>query len=146
MHIKFNWLKNTYLIILGILFVLIVATPILISDGISFLTEEMTEMIIIFLLLIASILIYSFYQNELKKRVEQRDEAIKEIGKINVQIEKIKEAFETIEKYPENKSDLKYLMNALAEKILGIAPVDWVLLRIIDLNDQRTLTENLKTP
>ncbi|MBI4779408.1 hypothetical protein HY797_03070, partial [Candidatus Falkowbacteria bacterium] len=69
------------------------------------------------------------------------DEAFKYIGQINVQISEIRSIFSDVKKYPENKKDLKYSMEFMANKILGIINADWVVLRIIALDNLTSLTE-----
>lgn len=123
------------------LFLLIIATPILIKDGFSIFEEETLEVIIIAILLFLSLFIYYLYNSQLKENQKSLDAAFAHIGKINVQVDYLKSAFGDIKKFPENKSDLKYIFDFLAEKVLGMINCDWVVFRIIETGSLRTLAE-----
>jgi hypothetical protein len=84
-------------------------------------------------------------ENDKKTAKEKLIDSFKYIGKINVQIQEINSIYNNINIYPETKNDFKKTLNFLSERILGIVNTDWVLFRIIDRNNQRTITEHLKT-
>jgi len=149
-------LKNFYVFLLIIIIVVIILTPLLISDGFSIFDEEIVEVIIIALLFAVSSIIYVFYQNELKRNqealenaekhrltLEERlDDAFKHIGQVNVQIQEIRFIFNGLKKYPESKNEFKNILKYFAEKVLGIIAVDWVLFKIIDIENIKTLGEH----
>jgi hypothetical protein len=134
-------IKNFYLGLLLFLFLLIIFTPILIKDGISIFAEETLEVIIIAILLFLSLFIYYLYNRQLKEHQKNLDAAFAHIGKINLQVDYLKSAFGDIKKFPENKSDLKYIFDFLAEKVLGMINCDWAVFRIIETESLRTLAE-----
>jgi len=138
-------LQAVYLIVIALLLILIISTPFLISDGFSVFSEELTETVFILLLSIIGIIIYYFYNRELKKSREQLDSSLSYIGAVNVQMEQIESIFDSLKKYPENKNDLKYLFKSLADKALSIAGSDWVVFRVIELSSGKTLTEYKET-
>jgi len=138
-----------------IVLVIIVFTPLLIRQGFSIFEEEVLEAIIVSLLFIVSYIIYILYLNEIKKNqealknleknrltLEERlTEAFKHIGQVNVQIKEIRSIFNGLKKYPESKNDFKNILKYFAEKVLSIIAVDWVLFKIIDLENIKTLGE-----
>lgn len=153
---KVNILRNVYLILLIVIFLLMVLTPWIIRGGVSFIAdEESIEVISIALLFGTGYFIYYQYKKEVEKnkkeltRLEQDknsleerlDDAFKYIGKVNIQIQEIKSVFSGIEKYPARQQDIKYIFEYLSFKILSIVDVDWVLLRIVDLSKAETLRE-----
>ncbi len=142
---KIKSIKNLYILVLIILFFLIIFTPSLIKDGFSLLTEEIVETIMLSFLMIASLIIYSLYQQELARSKKKFDEAAQHLGIINVQIENLKTIFHDIKKYPESRSDWKYILKSFSDKVLGIVDSDWVMFRIIETNTGRSLTEHLQT-
>jgi hypothetical protein len=64
---------------------------------------------------------------------------------MNVQMLEIKSIFNTIDKYPETKEGLKKAFNFFGERVIGIVNSDWVLFRIIDFNNLRTICEHFGT-
>lgn len=134
-------IKNFYLGLLISLFLLIIATPYLVRDGFSIFEEEVLEVVIIAILLFLSLFIYYLYNSQLKENQKSLDAAFAHIGKINVQVDYLKSAFSDIKKFPENKSDLKYIFDFLAEKVLGMINCNWVVFRIVEIESLRTLAE-----
>ncbi len=157
----FRWLKNIFILknIYIYIFLLIIAL-IIFHPWIKFIhtlytDEETFEVILISVLFALSYLIYNLYKVEVAKRekdlaslksqrrtLEQRlDDAFKYIGAVNVQIQEIRSIFAELKIYPENKKEFKYIFDFLANKILSIVDVDWVILRIADPESLKTLRE-----
>ncbi len=63
----------------------------------------------------------------------------------NIQIQEIKYIFNSIDKFPETKNDLKRAFNFFGERVIGIVNSNWVLFRIIDSNTQKTNLRALYT-
>jgi hypothetical protein len=139
-----NLLKNLYIILMALLFTLIVLTPLLVSQGIYFLSEEPLEAIIIFILFVVGLFIYSLYKKNLEQKEIELNQTLNYIGAVNLQVSQIKSIFDTFTRYPENKKDFKYLFESLADKALAGVNGDWVLFRIIDMSNGKTLTEYAK--
>lgn len=149
-------LRNLYVFLFVIIVAIVVFTPWLIRQGFSIIGEETLEVIIIGLLFVVSYIIYVLYRNEVERNrlelenlkehrltLEERlDEAFKHIGQVNVQIQEIKSIFSGFKKYPESKNDFKNILRYFAEKVLSIVAVDWVLFKIIDLENVKTLSEH----
>lgn len=151
-------LKNLYVILFIAIIAAIVFHPFILEKSLMTLSheeEENLEVILTISLLGLGYLIYVLYEREARKKQSEMikcnyqktglekklDEAFKYIGQINVQISEIRSIFSDVKKYPENKKDLKYSMEFMANKILGIINADWVVLRIIALDNLTSLTE-----
>ncbi|BFD24715.1 MAG: hypothetical protein JST_000010 [Candidatus Parcubacteria bacterium] len=72
---------------------------------------------------------------------ERLRETFKYIGSINLQLEEMKKVFSNFNKYPESQKDIQAVFTHTAERILAIVPTDWVLLRIMELDQGKTLHE-----
>lgn len=157
-------LQVIYLVTFFILFVFLVYTPTLIRGPVNInskliLEEETIEGILLSILFIMSISIFNLYKNEVKKqkrvievvsnekkKVEARlNDSEQYIGILNVQIQEIKSIFNSIDKYPETKEDLKKAFSFFGDRIIGIVNSDWVLFRIIDITSQKTISEHFST-
>jgi len=156
---KITFLKNLYLSILVLLAIVIVATPSIIQFGVSLLEEEYLEESLIFIMFIIGYVVYLMYQKELEKNLkrlslihedkkkleDQLIDAFKYIGNSNSQIEVFKSIFAGMEKYPKNKKEMNEIMELLAKNILKIISVDWLVFRIINIEQNRTLKEFSET-
>lgn len=157
-------LRTVYLIALVLILITIIISPKLISGSIHFteeiiVEEEFVEGFVIAILLGLSLLIQRYYKREVdlhkkqlekinndKKQTEEKlNDAFSYIGKVNVQIQEIKSIFNKDFKYPKTKTELKKTLHYFSERALGIVNVDWVLIRIIDSVNQKTISEHLKT-
>lgn len=132
----------------------ILFTPFLVKN-ISIIDESFAESIfLLFLITFAYFITFlykkqsKFYKkiiadlSDSKKNSEERlNEAFKYIGKINVQTQEVESAFNVINKYPTSKQEVRKLINYLAGKILGMINSDWVVVRIVDIEKIKTLTE-----
>jgi hypothetical protein len=106
-----------------------------------------------------SILIFTLYKREVnrhkeviikikdeKKKVEERlNNSEQYIAIMNVQMQEIKSIFNSIDKYPETKEGLKKAFTFFGSRVIGIVNTNWVLFRIIDNNNQRTICEHFAT-
>lgn len=144
---KYKMAKKIFMsvIFLDMLFIIIVP---FINIRIIGLSDEGTEFFFILIALILMVVTFRFYNREEKynkiyqEGLEDRlRETFKYIGSVNLQIEEMKKVFSNV-KYPENKKDLHALFINMSERILGIVSADWVLLRIIDVNNYSTLHEH----
>jgi hypothetical protein len=163
-NFKPSFLQIIYLIIFSILFSLVIYTPALIKGPAQLtpeviLKEETIEGSLFCILFIMSILILNLYKHEIDKHKELINKISTEkmkvenrlfnseqyIGITNVQIQEIKYIFNSIDKFPETKEDLKKAFIFFGERVIGIVNSNWVLIRIIDINTQRTICEHLVT-
>jgi hypothetical protein len=152
-------LEKIYLVLIVLILVLIISTPLIIPEGISFISEEPLEALIIAILFLVGFFVRKLYQNEAEKNkrayeslknekinVEERlIDAFKHIGSINVQIDEIQSSFSDIRRYPESKQDFKNILQFMGQRILGMTDADWVLFRIIDIASGATLREHCET-
>lgn len=137
-------LKNIYIILMILLFIFTVLTPLLVSQGVSVIGEEILESAMLFALGVIGFVIYSFYRKNLEQRERELNETFNYIGSVNLQVDQIKSIFDVLTKYPGSKKDFKYLFESLADKALAGVNSEWVLFRIIDSTNGKTLTEYTK--
>ncbi len=152
-------LKNLYILSFVIMIGVIILHPLILEKNLPDLShehEEILEIILSALLFGLGYFIYLLYKKEIKKNEEELknlnsrrltleerlEEAFKHIGQVNIQIQEIKAIFSGFKKYPESKNELKKIFRYFSEKILSIVAVDWVLFKIINLDDFKTLSEH----
>lgn len=142
--------KNIVIITLSILLALIIFTLYLInlinSGIISGLTDNTIQTImLLFLVVISGVtisgIIYYLYKQEINKRQTLLDELISYVGVINVQLSQFKSSFDELKKTPRNKKELKYVINLLIIKVLGIVDCDWVIFRAVELKSIKTVID-----
>ena len=156
-------LQLIYLILFIFLFILIITTPEFIIGSLRIsakliVQEEIMKGLVLGVLFIVSILILNLYKLEVakhkdqiekintdKQKVEERLQISDQyIGMINVQIKEIKSTFYSIDNYPQTKADFKRTFTFFGEKVLGIVNSNWVLIRIVNSDSQRTISEHFK--
>jgi len=156
-------LQLIYLILFIFLFVLIITTPEFTIGSVRMsekliVQEEMIKGLVLGVLFIVSTLILNLYKGEVakhkdqiekintdKQKVEERLQISDQyIGMINVQIKEIKSVFFSIDNYPQTKADFKRTFTFFGEKVLNIVNSSWVLIRIVDSDTQRTISEHYK--
>jgi hypothetical protein len=117
--------------------------------------EDAAEALLIAILLLTAFLISNAYQSELKKSRheisrltnEKSDlsdkllDAFHYIGEVNVQIQEFRSMFSGVRRYPRSKNDFKDIVDSYARTILGIVNADWVVIRMINRNNFRTIKE-----
>jgi hypothetical protein len=152
-------LEKIYLSLIILILVFIILTPLIISEGISVISEEPLEAFIITILFLVGFFVRKVYQNEAEKNrndyerlksekiiiEESLTDAFRHIGSINVQIDEIRASFSDIKKYPESKQDFKNILQFMGKRILGMTDADWALFRIIDVASGATLREYCET-
>jgi hypothetical protein len=155
MDIKIRKLERIYLTLLCIIFLLIVSTPYLIRSGFTVFDEELVEVAAIVLLFTVGYGVQFLYRREMAKKFDQAckleqdkcdlrnrlGEAFSYIGTVNIQIQQIKSFFSDINKFPEDKKDFLHILQLMADRILCMVNVDWVLFRIVDIRNINTLSE-----
>lgn len=164
LNLQPQFLQILYLIINILLFSVIVVTPKLVNGPVYLsdkliIEEEIIEGILLFVLLFLSILIFNLYKHEVtrqkelinkinndkKSAQEKLDDSFKYIGQINVQIQQIKSIFNNYSKLPETKNDFKKTLFYFSERVFGITDTNWVLFRIINCNNGKTISEQFET-
>ncbi len=152
--------KRVYALIMGALGASAVAMPLFIrgklvlSDRII-IEEELLEMFLIALILSISLLISKLYEVRLRENRERIDrlaaeqrmltnslsEAYHYIGTVNVEVSELQNLFCDLDRYPQSRNDFKNMLCILADKTMMLAKSDWAVIRIIGLDNQRTLKE-----
>jgi hypothetical protein len=157
-------LQIIYLIIYVILFAFIIYVPKLISGPLHIsekiiIEEEVIEGSLLAVLFLLNILMLYLYRGEAQKqrdlirkaneeRLATREkfyESSRYIGKINVQLQEIKAIFNSYNKFPATRNDLKKAFLFFSERVMGIVNTNWVLFRIINSSTQKTLSEQFET-
>ena len=142
-----NLLKNIYTGLLILLFLFIISTPVLVHRETSFIeegTKEIVEASALIILIAIGYFINYLYKRKLIQREKELNDTLNYIGAVNLHISQISSIFDAITKYPENKKDLKFLFESLAERTLAGVKCDWVFFRIINITSGKTLTEYSK--
>lgn len=145
---KMNFLTRVYWISIFFLVCLLIATPYLAHERIHASLDnslDLAESVMLAVLVIIGFGINRFYHTELDRRQQDIDGMLDYIGHVNVQIHEMRESFRDIKKYPESKSDLKYIYEILAKRVLAMVNAEWVLFRIVDVPSRNTLSEYLQT-
>jgi uncharacterized membrane protein (DUF485 family) len=156
-------LQIVYFVIYVALFGLIIYIPQLIDSPLHItkrliLEEEIGEGILLIILFLLNILILNLYRKEAarqkaviekinndKKSVEEKlFDSFRYIGQVNVQIQQIKSIFSSSDRFPETRNDFKKTLYFFGDRVLGIVNAGWVLFRIIDNNNGRTIYEQLE--
>ncbi|MEN6320101.1 MAG: hypothetical protein ABFD82_15255 [Syntrophaceae bacterium] len=161
---KFRLIEGIYITILVLLYALIICTPYIITKDALLqnnilIEEEIVEGFLITVLLVISFFVSVRYRRELDSYrshikelsvknadVESRlSDAFTYIGAVNVQVEAIQSLFSSLNKYPKDKKDFKNSFHFLAEKVLCVVNVDWVIFRIINVDSLRSVREYSET-
>jgi hypothetical protein len=143
MRKNFVTLKNFYLGLIFLIIAVIILTPILIREGVSILDEEVSEIILIAIQFAVAFILYRLYQREIEKSNQELIRTLQYIGTTNVEIQNFKEIFVDLDRYPRNTKEFKFILDDLTKKAAGIAKAQWVLLRIVNTLEVKTLTESL---
>jgi hypothetical protein len=148
-----KYLVIAYMLTLGLLFTVVVTTPLFIRGNVSLtkkfvLEEDIFEALSIAALLCLAYAVHRAYRKELenlKKRhaglKKSHTEAFKYIGAVNAQLRNFREVFPGFQRYPETKAELQRILSLATRNLRGIVNADWILIRIIDQNNFRTITE-----
>jgi hypothetical protein len=161
---KSRLIEGIYITILVLLYALIICIPYLVANNALlknnvFIEAEFIEGFLITILLVITYFISIRYRKELDNYrshikdlsvknadVESRlSDAFKYIGAVNVQVNEIQSLFSSLKKYPKDKKDFKNSFRFLAEKVLCVVNVDWVIFRIINVDSLRTVREYSET-
>ena len=154
-------LQILYFLILLILFSFIIFTPTLIKGSATInenliFEEETIEGSLVGVLMILGIMILGIYKHEIQrhkdqiKRIDEEKQRVagrllvsdQYIGQVNVQITEIESIFNFIDKYPQTKADFNKVFSFFGERVLGIIYAKWALIRIINRDTQKTVTEH----
>lgn len=147
-------IKSLYILTMMFIIGIMIFSPFLVKN-IYIIEEGYAELFFVLLLMTLAYAVTYLYKkqgnyyediitdiNNSKKIIEERlNDAFKYIGKINIQMHETESALNKVSKYPESKHEMKYYLKYLADKILGMINADWIVLRIIDINKIKTLTE-----
>jgi hypothetical protein len=162
---KNTWSSNNliclYFSMLMVLLLLVSTTPLLIQNGITLsnhliIEEDVLETALIlalfgisFLLLIRIMRRLEAYREaidsaviEKSKLVARLADAFRYIGKVNVEIQEIESALCGVAFYPQSKKEFRAIIHQLALKALAISTAPWLIVRMIDRQSGRTVSEH----
>jgi len=156
-------LRIAYAVFWVVFLSVIIYTPHFIKDSISMgnnflLREELVESFLLGLLIFIGCVIKTIYKFELRRREQKIEEleqvkidayqrlnsASRYIGEVNVQVQSIQSAFSALQKYPRDKKEFKQILYFLAEKTLSMVNVPWVMFRVINTANFKTLREHIQ--
>ena len=158
---KRKYFVGFYFSILMALLLCVGTTPLMIRSGISltnrFIVEEdVLETVLIIILFGISCLVllrfmhhFEAYRKALSKAdsdkstlVSQLTEAFRYIGKVNVEIQVVESALCGLGCYPRSKSDFRRCVDQLLLKAMTIAAAPWMVVRMIDRRNGKTMGEH----
>jgi hypothetical protein len=148
-----KYMATAYMLTLGLLFIVVVTTPLFIRGRVSLtkniiLEEDTLEALLIATLLGLAYTVHRAYRRELENLkksnaglIISHTEAFKYIGKVNIQLQELQAIFSEFQRYPETKSEFQRILSSAARNVRGIVNTDWILIRIINQNNLKTITE-----
>ena len=152
-----KYMVIAYMLTLGLLFIVVVATPLFIRGHVSLtkkiiIEEDTFEALLIAILLGLAYTVHRAYRRELENLkksnaglIISHAEAFKYIGKVNIQLQELQAIFSEFQWYPETKTEFQRILSSAARKVRGIVRADWILIRIINQNNFNTITEHLES-
>ena len=152
-----KYMVTAYMLTLGLLFIVVVATPLFIRGHVSLtkkiiIEEDTLEALLIAILLGLAYTVHRAYRRELENLkksnaglIISHAEAFKYIGKVNIQLQELQAIFSEFQWYPETKTEFQRILSSAARKVRGIVRADWILIRIINQNNFNTITEHLES-
>jgi hypothetical protein len=159
--IKLKRLITVYLSILILLLLCVTATPLIVRHKIAvtstfIIKEQELETALIGILFGVSYLILKAFLRALKAYKQAADRIVNQksrlisrladafsyIGAVNVEIQEIRSIVCGIEHYPHTKKEFKALLDRLAAKALVVAARPWIVIRIINRCNGRTIKEH----
>lgn len=147
-------LRNVFLGTFLFLIVTIIFTPLFVRRGISFLSEEVLEAILLLIQVSVAWNIFGLYEKavrsrekeiseleeEYRKREKELIETFSYLGKVNVQMSLIKSFLGKL-KAPASKQEVKEYINEILGMALSISKKDWITLRILNISRCQTMSE-----
>ncbi len=136
------------------LIVTIIFTPLLVTRGFSYLSEEMLESALLFAQVAIAWNVFRLYEEAMKsreaeigrleeeyqKRERELIETFAYLGKVNVQMSLIKDFLGKL-KAPASRSEVKGYIGEILNMALSISQRDWITLRIINPERCQTVSE-----
>jgi len=147
-------MRNVFLATFLFLIVTIIFTPLLIRRGISFLSEETLEAVLLLVQVSVAWNVFQLYEEVVRKREKEIEKLEKEyqgrekelletfayLGKVNVQMSLVKNFLQKL-KAPANKHEVKDYISEILKMALSLSKKDWITLRIIHAGRHQTISE-----
>ena len=150
-----------YIALLLALLICVTATPLVIRHGFSLsrkfiIREDMLETALIVILFCVSVFVLRAFWSALRtyariairageeksKLISRLAEAFNYIGTINVEIKEIESVLSGVEHYPQSKREFKELIDHMSTKAMEVAGVPWMVIRMINRRNGRTVNEH----
>lgn len=87
-----------------------ILTPLAVRSGISFLEEEIVEVIVIIAQFIIGFIIYGMHRHEVEELDYRFKEAVRHIGSTNVEIQSLRKIFDDVQRYPRSVKEFNNVM------------------------------------
>ena len=158
---RIKYLIVFYMALLLVLLICVIATPLVIRHGLSvsrkfIVGEDMLETALIVILFCVSVFILRAFWSALRaygriairageeksKLISRLSEAFNYIGTINVEIKEIQSVLCGVEHYPQSKREFKELLDHMGAKAMEVAGVPWMVIRMINRRNGRTVKEH----
>lgn len=147
-------MRNVFLATFLFLVVTIIFTPLIVRKGISFLTEETLEAVLLLVQVSVAWNVFQLYEKavrirekeigKLEKEYQEREKELLEtftyLGKVNVQMSLIKDFLQKL-KAPATKHEVKDYIGEILKMALSISKREWITLRIIYPERYQTVSE-----
>ncbi len=138
-----------------IIFFAIIATPHYIEGGLLWVPEDVIEGGLLIVELVILVLVFRYYDDHARKnekeaanlnlKLEKKEKellsAFEYLGKVNVQVSMIRSLLETM-KTPSTRGQLREAYDEVLKVALNITKEDWAIIRIVNLQNGRTLSEH----
>ncbi len=157
---KIKSLIVVYLVLIVFLLLCIAATPHLIQHGMAIsghliIEEEFLETTLIVAIFGLSYQILKAYRRTLdayrmavarsgedkSKLVSRLADAFSYIGSVNVGIKEIQSILCGFDHYPQTKKEFRQFLHGLTAEVMAFTGADWMVVRIINLRNGRTIKE-----
>jgi hypothetical protein len=147
-------MRNVFLATFLFLIVTIIFTPLMVRGGLSFITEETLEAVLLLVQVSIAWSIFRLYEEavrrrekeigQLEKEYQEREKELIEtfayLGKVNVQMSLIKEFLGKF-KAPSSRNEVKEYIDEILRMALSISKREWITLRIIKADKRQTVSE-----
>jgi hypothetical protein len=147
-------MRNVFLATFLFLIVTIIFTPLIVSRGFPFISEETLEAVLLFAQVTIAWSIFRLYEeamrrreneiSQLEKEYQEREKELIEtftyLGKVNVQMSLIREFLGKL-KAPANRHEVKEYIDEILRMSLAISKREWITLRIIKADERKTVSE-----
>lgn len=139
----FQRVQTLYWVFIGLLFLLIVGTPYIITSGVSIFAEEFIELLLLVVLTLSGGFVLWSYSRYMTRQTNSYNELVRHVGAINLQVDQIEEIVHSATRVPSSQREIRKMFEVMCGIIMTVVQADWVLIRALDVTHVRTKTEQL---